>query len=242
MSASFTSFPSVKKLRAFTLIELLVVIAIIALLAALLLPSLRNARETAKMVYCQNMLRQLVLANAYYVDDNDGQIVPNFTPYNGSHSWTTRLIVDGYLGVRDPDNPTNNQLTEKLFLQLYQCPVRHDIPPPNDLRWRPSWGINCDLGGADAWPDGTTCRVTDVGNPSIVYLFHETQVQGGAYDYGERYTRYGWGPFGFFYAPHLDQGNAAYIDGHIERLSWSYMGYPWPPPPESGRHFSHYFP
>ena len=42
----------------FTLIELLVVVAIIAVLVAILLPSLNQARRTAKMLTCTNQLRQ----------------------------------------------------------------------------------------------------------------------------------------------------------------------------------------
>lgn len=59
----------------FTLIELLVVITIIAILAALLLPALNTAREAGRRINCVSNIRQLLIANTGYTDENDGYYV-----------------------------------------------------------------------------------------------------------------------------------------------------------------------
>ncbi len=61
---------------AFTLIELLVVVAIVSILAALLLPALKQARESVKSVACMNNLKQLYTGFALYAEDNDGGVPP----------------------------------------------------------------------------------------------------------------------------------------------------------------------
>ena len=63
--------PRIKRSGAFTLVELLVVIAIIAVLMAILMPSLRRAREQARIVVCQTNLRQIGQAMHMYAPDYD---------------------------------------------------------------------------------------------------------------------------------------------------------------------------
>lgn len=108
------------RLSAFTLIELLVVISIIALLIALLLPALKQARETATGMQCLANLRQIGTSAFMYAEDFDDQLPVGFVtsptvPSANATSWTA--ILDGYLGdggmtyVLNPD-----------YSELFRCP------------------------------------------------------------------------------------------------------------------------
>jgi prepilin-type processing-associated H-X9-DG protein/prepilin-type N-terminal cleavage/methylation domain-containing protein len=60
----------------FTLIELLVVIGIIAILVGLIVPALGVARQQAQSAFCQNNLRQYVIASLTYAQDWHGYWPP----------------------------------------------------------------------------------------------------------------------------------------------------------------------
>lgn len=76
--------------RGFTLIELLVVISIIALLIAILLPSLEQARASARTGSCLSNLRQLGLWTQIYIDDHDGEMIPRYRS-SDPLVWVNRL-------------------------------------------------------------------------------------------------------------------------------------------------------
>jgi prepilin-type N-terminal cleavage/methylation domain-containing protein/prepilin-type processing-associated H-X9-DG protein len=69
--------------QGFTLVELLVVITIIGILVSLMLPAVQAARETGRLIQCQNNLKQYGLALQNYHEENNSFPIgnaSNFTP------------------------------------------------------------------------------------------------------------------------------------------------------------------
>ncbi len=136
--------------RAFTLIELLVVIAIIALLISILLPNLRQARETARMAVSQANLKQQGLAMFGYNSENkDYWPGDHFEGKGGSWiAWAPRLRA--YLG--------NDQTVTGVFY----CPST-----PKEFKWVITKAKNemppscTELGYTDTWEQGLNYSVAN---------------------------------------------------------------------------------
>ena len=107
--------------RAFTLIELLVVIAIIAILAALLLPALARSKSKAKMIECENSLKQVGIAMRLWANDNDGKFPWNMDTAEGGSQYSSEWV--------DHFRTASNELVTPKILA---CPVEKAKTPATD--------------------------------------------------------------------------------------------------------------
>lgn len=110
--------------KIFTLIELLAVIAIIAILASLLLPSLKKARERAKITLCQSNLKQVHVLMNGYAGDHDGYL-------SGSTFWNEPMSVwlswfdPSTTSITDTRSRRNPYFSEEEWAntgQVFYCP------------------------------------------------------------------------------------------------------------------------
>lgn len=86
---------------AFTLIELLVVISIIAILLAILMPSLRKAKESARLVKCMTNLRSIGQSLHLYANNYNDRLIPGDF-WNGWDVWAK--VTEYSAGCSIPPN------------------------------------------------------------------------------------------------------------------------------------------
>ena len=118
-----------KLIRGFTLIELLVVISLIGILALVLLASLSNAKEQARLVKTKEEFLSIAEALELYVDNNNGAYPPDadrglpsgIEKYLSGSTWPDAPWPGS---VFDWDNWAPSDLSYPPFQQVYQISVR----------------------------------------------------------------------------------------------------------------------
>lgn len=128
----------------FTLIELLVVIAIIAILAGLLLPSLSQAKESARRIQCVNNVRQLSLTSQLYSGDHEEKLVPN-----GSGNATS--LAGRRLWAVGADHLDRGSFTNLAYLLDPKYAAFADYLTTPAIYKCPSDRAKIEIGGA-SWP------------------------------------------------------------------------------------------
>lgn len=172
---------SIKDVHGFTLIELLVGIVIVAILASLLLPAMGRARESGRRISCVNNLKQIYIAFALYLDDNNDRVFwgtsdmirnSQYVPWGDGVDWfmwggrPTGNLFTGDLNIFNETTwfgremrPLNKYLDNSY--ELFKC--------PSD-RGRPGWPI----------PGETTPLYEAVGNSYIVNCYGPETIRYGS--------------------------------------------------------------
>ena len=128
-------------MRKFTLIELLVVVAIIGILISMLLPSLSNARKSARAVVCKS--NQANMYKGYYMHSYDG-----YTPSETTNPWG----LPDSAGHKQGQFLTTNSINKRIKVMVLGLESWSSMNCPEYDGTKSSYGFNteqpnCHSGG-----------------------------------------------------------------------------------------------
>ncbi len=186
----------------FTLIELLVVVAIITILIAILLPSLSNARNSAKKVACMSNQRQLGIAYQCYLEENSGVF-----PWSYKNPMPSSPAMQGWYNnwvsyiAPYANNDTLNWTSWNAWTLAYQ---RAPFACPNSYGKTYSYAANVFL----TWP--VSHKLLQYPTPYLLSVIadHDSTVANPSYSTLTGSTGMG--------APHEGKTNILYADYHVE--------------------------
>jgi len=203
-----SSFPPVltkSRRSGFTLIEVLVVVSIIAVLAGLLLPSMRRMQESARSTSCLSNLRNIGIAVAAFVSDNNGYLPnsqvgdgkdPTAPDAKGEVMWIQRVWPYAYPGREYKGFSSSPALPKELSRTIFEC---KQAAFDKNVTTKRSYGYNHYAGddfvlGGDRLNvftrPGRVCLVADVKNGSQL---HRSTIN----------------------PRHSNASNVLYMDGHV---------------------------
>ena len=229
------------RMCAFSLVELLITLAVIGVLIVLILVGYRWTLDFGKGAKCTSNLRQIGVATASYLYENNGKLpIARVTdPENGS-GWSGTAVGAWYWNLAPyldvPRWATVNKYLGNEGKKLtgpcvFTCPA-HGADEPAPITYPSNYPVSY---APSTYMSPTTA--TGGAGTEVLYQFHISNVKSPAkkiwisdstQSSSLNVTTYRWEPNAdqkvawprISFTRHNEGGNALFFDGHVERISY----------------------